>query len=94
MEFSSQEHWSELPFPTPGDLPDAGIEPASLVSLEWAGGVFTTVPPVKPPPTTGRDIKNPWKVLADGSMVINKTMKGLASNNEYASNKSEVMRDS
>ena len=27
--FSSQEYWSELPFPTPGDLPDPGIEPAS-----------------------------------------------------------------
>ena len=33
MEFFRQEHWSELPFPTPGDLPDPGIEPASLVSL-------------------------------------------------------------
>ena len=27
MEFSRQEHWSGLPFPTPGDLPDAEIEP-------------------------------------------------------------------
>ena len=27
-----QEHWSELPFPTPGDLPDPGIEAASPVS--------------------------------------------------------------
>ena len=63
MEFSRPEHWSELPFPTPGDLPDAGIEPASLVSLEQAGGVFTTAPSVKPPPTTGRGIKNLWKVL-------------------------------
>ena len=25
MEFSRQEHWSRLPFPTPGDLPDPGI---------------------------------------------------------------------
>ena len=29
MEFSSQEYWSGLPFPSPGDLPDPGIEPRS-----------------------------------------------------------------
>ena len=32
MEFSRQEHWSGLPFPTPGDFPDPGIEPTSLAS--------------------------------------------------------------
>ena len=30
MEFSRQEYWSELPFPSPGDLPDPGIESRSL----------------------------------------------------------------
>ena len=29
MEFSRQEYWSELPFPSPGNLPDLGIEPRS-----------------------------------------------------------------
>ena len=29
MEFSRQEYWSELPFPSPGDLPNPGIEPGS-----------------------------------------------------------------
>ena len=29
MEFSRQEHWSGLPFPSPGGLPDPGIEPRS-----------------------------------------------------------------
>ena len=29
MEFSRQEYWTELPFPTPGDLPDPGMEPRS-----------------------------------------------------------------
>ena len=29
MEFSRQEYWSALPFPSPGDLPDPGIEPGS-----------------------------------------------------------------
>ena len=29
MEFFRQEYWSGLPFPSPGDLPDPGIEPMS-----------------------------------------------------------------
>ena len=29
MEFSRQEYWSGLPFPSPGHLPDPGIEPGS-----------------------------------------------------------------
>ena len=29
MEFSRQEYWSALPFPSPGDFPDPGIEPGS-----------------------------------------------------------------
>ena len=39
MEFSRQEYWSGLPFPSPGDLPDPGIK---LVSLSLAGRFFTT----------------------------------------------------
>ena len=45
MGFSRQEHWTLLPFPPPGDLPDPGIKPASPV---LAGGFFTTEPPGKP----------------------------------------------
>ena len=48
MEFSRQEYWSRLPFPTPEDLPDPGMEPTSLVPPALAGGFFTTVPPGKP----------------------------------------------
>ena len=48
MEFYRQEYWSGLPFPSPGDLPDPGIEPASLVSPALAGGFFTTMPSGKP----------------------------------------------
>ena len=29
MEFARWEHWNGLPFPSPGDLPDSGIEPKS-----------------------------------------------------------------
>ena len=39
--FSRQEFWSELPFPSPGDLPDPGIEPRSPI---LATGFFTTEP--------------------------------------------------
>ena len=42
MGFSRQEYWSGLPFPTPGDLPNSKVQPASLA---LAGGFFTTVPP-------------------------------------------------
>ena len=48
MEFSRQEHWSGLPFPPPGDLPDPGIEPTSLLSPALAGRFITTGPPGKP----------------------------------------------
>ena len=44
MEFSRQEHWSGLPFPSPGDLTNPGIELLSLVSPALAGVFFTTVP--------------------------------------------------
>ena len=48
MELYRQKYGSGLPFPTPGDLPDPGIEPPSLMSLVLAGGVFTTEPAGKP----------------------------------------------
>ena len=42
MGFSRHEYWSGLPFPPPGDLPNPGIETASLPSPVLAGGFFTT----------------------------------------------------
>ena len=44
MGFSRQDYWSGLPFPSPGDLPDPGIEPTSPL----AGRFFTAEPPGKP----------------------------------------------
>ena len=47
MGFSRQEYWSELPFPSPGYLPDPGIEPMSLAwqvdssPLSHLGSPFT-----------------------------------------------------
>ena len=42
IEFFRQEYWNGLPFPSPEDLPDPGIEPGSLVPPALAGGFFTT----------------------------------------------------
>ena len=41
MGYTRQKYWSGLPFPTPGDLPDPGIEP---VSPALTGRFFTTKP--------------------------------------------------
>ena len=55
MGFSRQEYWSGLPFPSPGDLPDSGIEPrspalqADALSPEPPGKpLCTSEPPEKP----------------------------------------------
>ena len=42
MGFSRQQYWNGLPCPSPGDLPDPGIEPASLTSPALAGKFFNT----------------------------------------------------
>ena len=42
MEFSRQEHWSGLPFPSPGDLPNPGIEPGSPAL--WADALLSEPP--------------------------------------------------
>ena len=42
MGFSRQEYWSGLQYPPPGDLPNTGIEPESLMFPALAGGFFTT----------------------------------------------------
>ena len=56
MGFSRQESWSGLPFLSPGNIPDPGIEPMSLVSPALAGGFFTTVLSWKPKQW------NDWKI--------------------------------
>ena len=48
-EFSKQENWSELPFPSPGDLPDQVIEPrfpalqADSLQSELQGNMYTKI---------------------------------------------------
>ena len=45
MGLSRQEYWSGLPFPSPGDLPDPGIEPSSPA---LQADILTSEPPGKP----------------------------------------------
>ena len=56
MGFSRHEFWRELPCPSPGDLPDAGIKPASLTSPSFAGRLFITIATWETPRTGF----NPW----------------------------------
>ena len=62
---SKQEYWSGLPCPLPGDLPNPGIEPASLRSPVFAGRLFISSAawealeeawtPANPSPTSKED---------------------------------------
>ena len=56
MGFPRQESWSGLPFPTPGNLPNPGMEPRSPA---LAGGFSATEPPGKPKFTRGHQCTLP-----------------------------------
>ena len=60
MRFSRQEYWSGLPFPSPGDHPDPGIEPRSPI----AGRRLTSAPPGKP---KGRSLSRDKGINAKGT---------------------------
>ena len=53
MGFSRQEYWSGLPFASPGDLPDPGIEPRSLA-------LYVHALPSEPPGKS-RDAGKSWQ---------------------------------
>ena len=46
--FSRQDYWSGLSCPSPGDLPDPGVEPSLLGPLHWQAGSLALQPPGKP----------------------------------------------
>ena len=52
MEFSRQEYWSGLPFPSPGDLPNSGTKTLSPALSALAGGFFTTSATTEAKPST------------------------------------------
>ena len=61
MGFSRQEHCSGLPCPPPGDLPDPGIKPVSLMSPALAARLFTTSATWQTPRKTCSDLH--WSLL-------------------------------
>ena len=65
--FSRQKYWSGLPFPSPGYLPDPGIEPTSLVSPALAGRFFITEPSGKP----NRQYWLSWEVELERQVIVN-----------------------
>ena len=69
MGFLRQEYWSGLPFPSPGYLPDPGMEPESPA---LAGEFFTTEPPGKPLFPSSKSVPRPclcpWPPLLPSSL--------------------------
>ena len=48
LGFSRQDYWSGLPCPPPGDLPNLGAEPMSLMTPALGDGILPLMPPGKP----------------------------------------------
>ena len=59
MRFSRPEYWSGLPCPSPGDLPDPGIEQGSPVAPAEQADSLPVVRPRKPKPLRGGQIVAP-----------------------------------
>ena len=62
MRFSRQEYWSGLPCPPPGDPPNPGIKPVSLMSPALAGRFFTT--------STTWEAQHSWSVSQFSRSVV------------------------
>ena len=73
MGFSRQDYWSGLPFPSPGDLPDPGIEPRSPAL--WADALPTNLDSI----LKSRDVTLPTKVHLVKAMVFPVVMYGCES---------------
>ena len=76
MGFSRQDYWNGLPFPFPGDLPDLGIEPTTLMSPAFLGRkTMTNLHSI----LKGRDITLLTKASTDKAMVFSVVMYGCES---------------
>ena len=67
--FSRQECWRGLPFPTPGNLPEPGIEHLSPASSALAGGFFSTVLPGEPK-ASWEKVRNKEESIWDEILVL------------------------
>ena len=68
MGFSRQEYWSRLPFPSPGDLPDPGIEPWSPA---FQADTLTSEPPGKYIIQNARLDETQAGIKTDGRIIKN-----------------------
>ena len=78
MGCSRQEYWSGLPRPPPGDLPDPGIEPVSLMSPALAGGFLTANTTWEPTHYIIESLKQAFEVVS----VINPILRFAGTNSE------------
>ena len=79
MEFSRQEYWSGLPFPSPGDLPHLGIKPCS--SAFQADSLLSELPgkpsSVQFSYSAVSDSATPWTIACQASLSINNSQSLL-----------------
>ena len=91
MGFPRQEYWSGLPFPSPGDFPAPGIEPASP---ESAGRFFTTSTTWEAPVFRRHMLKNrqplPWTVVVGAWISVTMVQLDNTSCQQDSSNLSVV----
>ena len=66
MGFSRQEYWSGLPFPSPGNLPNPGMEPGSPRIVDRRFLIWATKEVLKNPSVNARDIRNAVSVPGSG----------------------------
>ena len=76
MEFFQQEYWSGLPFPSPGDLPDPGVEPRSCRSLQ--ADSLLSEPPGNP------QLEHEWSQYTQLYQRKNTKTSKICSGNEQA----------
>ena len=79
MEFSRQEYWSRLPFPSPGDLPHLGIKPCSPA---FQADSLPSESPGKPSSvqfsySVVSDSATPWTIACQASLSINNSQSLL-----------------
>ena len=79
-DFSRQEYWTGFPFPSPGDLPNPGIEPTSPTAPALAFGFFTFAQPGKAHPLTHWKAKPtywPQDVVEVSTVFTEKAQQGV-----------------
>ena len=76
MGFSRQEYWSGVPSPSPGDLPDPGVEPLSPASPALQADSLPPEPPGKPMNTgLGRLIPSPGDLPNTGIKLESRALQ-------------------